>query len=228
MRVVLRMDAESDLLAIDVVDTGIGIDPSQVEMLFRPFTQADTSTTRRFGGTGLGLTISRRFAELLGGTITVDAGRGMGSTFTVLVATGEIEPTTMLTDVDQALAAGRASQRRPRAPERSLEGQLEGLRILVGEDTPDNQRLIRFHLEMGGATADIVGTGRETVAAALEAERRGEAYDVILMDMQMPEIDGYEAARLLRQGQYPRPIIALTAHAMSGDRERCLAAGMDE
>ena len=214
-------------LVLEVIDTGIGMDEEQMETLFEPFTQADASTTRRFGGTGLGLTISKRFAEMLGGDITAESQPGQGCTFTVTIDTGPLEGVRMLEHPGEAGADTRApadeAERRP-ADDRPL----DGARILLAEDTPDNQRLIGYHLKKGCAEVEIVGNGRAAVEKALEAERAGRPFDVILMDMQMPVLDGYAATSILRDSGYDRPIVALTAHAMRGDRERCLAAGMND
>lgn len=197
------------LLCFDVSDTGIGINDEQQTRLFLPFTQADTSTTRRFGGTGLGLHITRRLAELLGGEVLVRSEVGVGSTFTLrLDCLAEVE------DVEAS----------PRGAIGTCEGVLPaGLRVLLVEDGPDNQRLIAAHLRCGGAIVDVAGNGQ----VAIERQSR-EEYGCILMDMQMPVLDGYEATRQLRAHGFAGPIIALTAHAMPEDRQRCLDAGCDE
>ncbi len=219
----LRREGEDDgLLSIEVVDTGIGISPEHLSRLFASFTQADSSMARRFGGTGLGLAISKQLARLLGGDIAVRSTPGEGSSFTATIATGPLRGVGLArsTSAPGALApvtAGDAAE----AP------RLDGLRILIAEDGPDNQRLIAFHLRKAGAEVVIAGNGRLAVERAFESLRTAP-FDVILMDMQMPELDGYAATRYLRAHAYTRPIIALTAHAMAGDRERCLAAGCDD
>jgi signal transduction histidine kinase/DNA-binding response OmpR family regulator len=216
-------DVAEPRLAFAVADSGIGMDEEQLARLFEPFTQADASTSRRFGGTGLGLTISRRFAALLGGSLVAEARPGSGCTFTVTVGTGPLDDVTMLTEPPSAAATPRvAPSARPEIP------ALDGRRILLAEDTPDNQRLISYHLKKASAQVELVTNGRLAVDRALEAQQSGAPFDVILMDMQMPEMDGYEAAARLRGAGYRLPIVALTAHAMRGDRERCLAAGMDD
>ncbi|MFQ5461940.1 MAG: response regulator [Phycisphaerae bacterium] len=212
-------------LQFDVVDTGVGLTEAQMGKLFNAFGQADTSTTRKFGGTGLGLAISKRFAELLGGDITVAATEvGVGSTFRVTVATGSLSGVKMLDDpmsatvlTDDATAGSRA-----------IPSNLDGLRILLAEDGPDNQRLISFVLKKAGADVTVVENGKLALDAALAARDDGKPFDVILMDMQMPVMDGYEATGCLRLQGYHRPIIALTAHAMAGDREKCIRAGCDD
>ena len=217
------------MLQFDIIDSGIGMTPEQLDKLFQPFTQADTSTTRKFGGTGLGLMISKRLAGLLGGDITVESTPGEGSLFRVTVATGALDGVKMLDDP----AAATITQPEPVEASQPQSDKL-ACRILLAEDGPDNQRLIAHVLRKAGAEFTIVENGKLAVDAALAAlHRRREGdperpFDVILMDMQMPVMDGYEASRLLRQKGYTRPIIALTAHAMASDRRKCLDAGCDE
>jgi signal transduction histidine kinase len=208
-------------LVIDVIDTGTGMTPDQVQRLFRPFTQADTSTTRKFGGTGLGLTISKRLAQMLGGDVSVVCSApGVGTTFrlTVDVAGAVYAPTEPTPQPVAALPPQPATPVTLPA----------GFRILLAEDGPDNQRLISFVLRKAGAEVLVVDNGQLAVGEALAALNRGQPFDMILMDMQMPLMDGYAATAWLRRVGYSRPIIALTAHAMSGDREKCLAAGCND
>ena len=209
-------------LQFDVEDSGIGMTPGQVECLFTPFTQADASTTRRFGGTGLGLTISKRFAGMLGGDVSVvRSSPGVGTCFRITVATGSLDGIRML-------AADMPNDPvEPAQPEKAAATRLEA-RILLAEDGPDNQRLISYILKKAGASVAVVEDGQQAVEAALAAYGEGRAFDVILMDMQMPVLDGYEATRLLRSEGYAGTIIALTAHAMTADRQKCLDAGCDE
>jgi PAS domain S-box-containing protein len=209
----------NSLLRIDVSDTGIGMTPDQQTGLFQPFAQADVTTTRRFGGSGLGLLITRRLADLLGGEVSVGSELGRGSTFSVTVATGPLEGVRM---IDRP-AGARPALTAVTAPVEPL-----ACRVLLVEDGPDNQRLIATILRKAGAEVTVAGNGQAGCDLVREATIRGEPYDVVLMDMQMPVLDGYEATAQLRRGGYRRPVIALTAHAMQGERERCLAAGCDD
>ncbi len=206
------------ILEFEIADTGIGMTREQMARLFRPFEQADSSTTRRFGGTGLGLSICQRIAALLGGEIRVDSDPGRGATFRVRLPV-RVAAGTATVAAPLPVGAGQAADSRP-APD-----ALRGRRILLAEDGRDNQRLISLLLGKAGAEVELVGDGRQALAAVAAAEAAGRPFDVVLMDMQMPEIDGYEATRRLRRSGRLVPVIALTAHAMAGDRQRCLDAG---
>jgi len=213
---------------IDVIDTGIGMAPDALERIFEAFTQADETTTRRFGGTGLGLRISSMLAELLGGGITVESAPGEGSVFTVTVEAGDLSGVPCLSAEE---AARTAQARPPRDPQRAQGAKaaaLDGVRALLVEDGEDNQRILSFHLRRAGASVEIAKDGVEGVEAVRRAEAEGTPFDLILLDMQMPRMDGYEAARRLRRRGGSPPILALTAHAVHGDRESCLEAGCDE
>jgi len=206
-------------LVVAVVDTGIGLDAEQASRLFAPFQQADASTTRRFGGTGLGLVISKRLAQSLGGDISVHGARGSGCRFELTIATGPLDGSRC---DDRPIAIAVAAPQ-PRARAIRLAG-----RILLAEDGPDNRLLIGRLLERAGAVVDTAADGRAAVQRVQAAQAAGTPHDLILMDMQMPELDGYEATRALRASGIGVPIVAVTAHAMNGDRERCVAAGCDD
>ena len=202
-------------LQCSVRDTGIGIPANILPTLFTPFTQADASTTRRFGGTGLGLAICKHLVELMDGAITAESEPGKGSTFRFSVALRLPEPVTpraLAPDDAAAVPAVKASQ--------------SSLRILVAEDNAVNQIIATKLLRKMGHVPDIVSNGQEAVEALGRA-----AYDIVLMDCQMPEMDGFEATSVIRASQDPRiaktRIIALTANAMSGDRDKCLLVGMN-
>ncbi|MEZ4407848.1 MAG: ATP-binding protein [Polyangiales bacterium] len=208
-------------LSFEVADTGIGMTPEQCARVFAAFEQADASTTRRFGGTGLGLAISRRLARMLGGDIEVRSEPGAGSSFTLTVETGSLEGVPMFKDLREAgpeEAPSAPSTLKVRAP----------ARVLLAEDGVDNQRLISLYLRKAGADVVVAENGRIAVEKALAAKGEGKTFDIIFMDMQMPELDGYGATSKLRLLGYDAPIVALTAHAMQGDRERCLGAGCSE
>jgi signal transduction histidine kinase/ActR/RegA family two-component response regulator len=210
------------LLQIDVVDTGIGMTPDQMSRLFQPFTQADSSTTRRFGGSGLGLAISHRLAEMLGGTITASSVCGAGSTFQLLLPT----PALAADGSDDSLrSSDSALRRQQKEPNRQ---PLTGRRLLLAEDAPDNQRLIMYVLRKAGADVTLAENGAVACELSLAAQHEGKPFDVVLMDMQMPIVDGYQAVKQLRQAGYHEPIIALTAHSMGSDRQVCLDAGCDD
>jgi PAS domain S-box-containing protein len=219
------------LLQFDVTDTGIGMSQEETPRLFQPFTQADSSTSRRFGGTGLGLTISRRLAEILGGSIGVQSLPGQGTTFSVTIDPGPLDHTPLLDHPAQAAVQNRSS-----AEHRDQTMPVLNHRVLLVEDGPDNQRLIAFLLRKAGAEVVVAENGQvaleKIVSDASLADRKPAPpfapFDVVLMDIQMPVMDGYEATRRLRALGYKGPIIALTAHAMSQDRQQCLEAGCDD
>ena len=218
-------DIEKRQMIYKVVDTGIGMTKEQVDVIsrFDAFSQADASTTRKFGGSGLGLRISNSFAQLLGGCIEVSSVEGQGSTFTVKVSTGEIDQSEMSSVYANLPQASGAISTKPGTNKTKL---LEGVKLLLVEDGPDNQRLISFVLRKAGADVTVAENGCVAVDTIQSAET-GD-FDVILMDMQMPELDGYGATKLLRERGYAVPIVALTAHAMAGDRQKCMDAGCDD
>jgi signal transduction histidine kinase/ActR/RegA family two-component response regulator len=238
-------------LRIEVRDSGIGLSLDQAARVFEPYHQADPSTVRRFGGSGLGLQISRQLARLLGGDISVVSTIGSGCVFTLTLP---LQPTLLRAGTIGSNTAARhvtaAPLRPPQSfcheetrlpvpiPASSIEdpwdqnaaaGALAGKRILLAEDLPVNQRLLSFYLSKESAHVSIVDDGRLVVEAVCGAAAPSTPpFDLILLDMQMPEMDGYTAAQILRDSGCRIPIIALTAHAMSGDREKCLAAGCDD
>ncbi len=205
-------------LIVRVQDSGIGMAEDVVQRLFRPFTQADASMSRRFGGTGLGLSISRELARLLGGDISVESRAGFGSTFTLTIEAGPIERVGRTSPPDATLARLVTT-----STSQSVIGALAGIRLLLVEDGVDNQRLATHHLSRAGAIVTVVDNGK----LAIEAVER-EAFDLVLMDMQMPIMDGYEATRELRARGYTIPILALTAHATTADSNLCLSSGCDD
>ncbi len=194
-------------LLVEVVDSGIGIPQEAQDRLFQPFTQADDSDSRRFGGTGLGLAISREIIERMGGTIDFESVPGRGSRFYFLLAVRSTAPVET--------ASAPRLLRRGSGPERP--------RVLVAEDQPVNQDLARAFLEAAGMAVQVVPDGREAVEAVA-----ADAPSLVLMDCQMPLLDGYAATQELRRSGFRGPIVGVTASAMAGDRERCLDAGMDD
>jgi CheY-like chemotaxis protein len=223
VRVTVRLSDADSRLRMDVSDTGIGMDEQQMAQLFQPFNQVDGSASRRFGGTGLGLAISKRLVEALGGEIQVQSTPGQGSTFSVTIDPGPLEGislTEQAVPMVEPVACDRGSTSNGVAKLNA--------RVLLAEDGPDTQRLIRFLLEKAGAEVTAVDNGRTAIEIALGRDETDQPFDVILMDMQMPVMDGYAAARQLRDAGYSRPIIALTAHAMNTDRYKCLHAGCDD
>ena len=213
-------------LRVSVRDTGVGIAPDKRAGLFEAFTQADASTTREYGGTGLGLAISSRLVALMGGEIRVEGEPGVGSTFTFEV---RVEA---LPDLRSAPRPENSPAPRPEdsAP-RLASGPPSALRVLAAEDNAVNQRVVARLLRQLGSDVDVVANGREALEALRAAAGAGRPYDVVLMDVQMPVMDGHEATRRLRRELAPADqphVIALTANAMTGDREACLDAGADD
>jgi PAS domain S-box-containing protein len=202
-------------LRVDVTDSGIGMTAELMGRLFRPFTQGDESITRKFGGTGLGLTISQEFARLLGGGVTVTSQPGVGSTFSLKINAGPSLGVEQLEGLTETMLPRKADQ--AFSPEIYLRG-----RILLVEDGADNQRLFRMQLNSSGASVVSAMNGQMAVDLATS-----QPFDLILMDMQMPVMDGYAATTELRRRGLKIPIIALTAYAMEEDRARCLTIGCD-
>ncbi|MGE3315763.1 MAG: ATP-binding protein [Planctomycetaceae bacterium] len=227
----LITDGPQPQMRFDVIDSGIGMSEKQLTGIFDPFTQADASTTRQFGGTGLGLSICKRLAELLGGSISVTSRLGEGSTFTVIVPTGSLDGVPLAQCIDVPTPAPPVEVAAQATP-----GILTDCRILLAEDGLDNQRLISFLLRKAGADVTVVENGKLAYEhAVFTKEGRGtraedplEPFHIILMDMQMPVLDGYGATARIRSEGCEIPIVALTANTMQGDRERCLEAGCNE
>ncbi|MCB9853788.1 MAG: response regulator [Phycisphaerales bacterium] len=222
-------DEDKRILRIAVSDTGIGMTDEQISRLFRPFAQADASTSRRYGGSGLGLRISKRLAELMGGDVAVSSKAGVGSTFTLSLPIRQPETPDAGDPVQQAEPVDPTD-----APRRqSTSASLVGKRILLMEDGVDNQKLISHILTSAGAVVKIAEDGRVGICSltsdgAVEGPLLSPPpFDLILSDVQMPDIDGFSAARRLRDKGCRIPIIVLTADAMAGTAERCAEAGCD-
>jgi signal transduction histidine kinase len=199
-------------LYIDVTDTGIGITPEQAQTLFKPFTQADNSTTRKFGGTGLGLVLSKKLAQAMGGDLILCKSElGKGSTFRITTQVEKVEHKEAEYNTSNDITA----EQRAALP-------LYKLKILVVDDSQDNQFLISHLLRMQGADVETADDGLMGIEKATS-----ENYEIVLMDMQMPRLGGLEATSELRRQKYFKPIVALTANALKGDRERCFSAGCD-
>lgn len=208
-------------LVIAVEDTGVGLTREQAGQLFAAFVQADTKVTRRFGGTGLGLVISRRLAELMGGTVRlVRSEEGKGSRFEAEIPLLPVEGSVMLERLEKV--TGSALK-----PEVASAARLSG-RILLAEDGKDNQRLISWHLTKAGAKVEVADDGQQALDKLEAASAAGEPFDLVVTDMQMPVMDGYTLARTIRARGSGLPVIALTAHAMAEDRAKCLEAGCDD
>ncbi|MBY0316509.1 MAG: response regulator [Bdellovibrionales bacterium] len=214
--VTVSYSAEGDQLAFSIRDTGIGIPDAERSKLFKPFSQVDLSIRKNHGGTGLGLVLSRKLAQLLGGDVSLEESKlkGAGSTFLVKVA---LELPHL---EDAPPSAPRSSPLS--VSERDL-SQFDGKAILLVEDVPDNQYIVSHFLTKVGVNVDTADNGREGVDKASQGQ-----YDVVLMDMQMPVLDGYSATQELRQSGYSKPIIAFTAHAMKEDKQKCLDAGCND
>jgi len=225
----LRVAAERSItgkvasLLLTVSDSGIGIERETLAKLFRPFEQADATASRRFGGTGLGLTISRRLIQLMGGELTVQSCPGEGTCFTLQIPFADTDEQEWLEDPQVEFLV-------PAAPALEKKSELPRLdcRILFAEDNATNARLVASLLRKQGATVTVVEDGNEAVIAANSAQLNGEPFDVVLMDIQMPVMDGYTATEELRQRGFDLPIIALTANSVSEDRQRCLKSGFTD
>ncbi|MES2964418.1 MAG: response regulator [Bdellovibrionota bacterium] len=218
VRVVISMmnsDSLRPQLSFCVIDTGRGMTGEQVSHLFEPFTQVDNSMTRKIGGTGLGLTLARKFARALGGDVDlVKSDPSHGSTFEITIDPGDVSKSEPLASLETMFTPTPA----PVASEKKID--LRGVKILVVEDSPENQFLMKRFLEFAGASIDVASNGEEGVEKALH-----NVYDLVLMDIQMPILDGYHATTRLRETGYDKPIVALTAHALKEEREKCMNLG---
>ena len=214
--VVLRLETstKTPMYAIDVIDTGVGMEQDAQEKIFSPFEQADKSVTRRFGGTGLGLSISKRFTEALGGEISVRSAPGQGSTFSVTLDPGPLDGVNML-QADELALHGEDVE-----AEADTVWQFPDTRVLVVDDGKQNRSLVRLILEEVGIEVEEAENGKIAVDRALQG-----AFDVILMDINMPVMDGFTALGLLRDQGFHMPILALTADVMEGVEDKVLAAG---
>jgi len=207
----VRSEFETESLrriSIDVSDTGIGLTADQRKRLFQPFVQADNSTTRKYGGTGLGLVLSQRLAHALGGHISIsDLPQDRGCTFTLTFETS-------LKVESNHREAQKKSRGKPHAH------SLDGTRVLVVDDSKDNQFLVSRLLSKYGSQVEVANDGEEAVRKALVDD-----FDLVLMDIQMPKMDGYQAKRALDDVGYEKPVVALTAHAMKEERAKTHSAG---
>lgn len=209
--------SNDNTLLISVADTGRGLTMQEQGRLFKPFTQGDPSMARRYGGTGLGLSLSRSLARLLGGDLYLENSKmGEGSTFVLRLPVGDVKQQSWEDSFTEKILP---EEQKPLS-HKEHNPSLAGMKVLVVDDTPDNQKLIRVYLQAEGAEVEVAGDGFEGVKKAIDGH-----YDVVLMDIQMPLLDGYEAVATLRKREYRGPIFALTAHAMKEDRDRCLAVG---
>ena len=211
------------MIRFHVTDTGIGIPDDQKLKIFSPFAQVNQkdAMVRVGGGTGLGLSISKRLVQRMGGRLLLDSVPGEGSTFTVELPTGPLENVSWVDLAKSTLA-------RPADAADEIGEDLEGLRVLVADDRRDVARVAKFYLEEAGARVETVANGREAVDAAWAAHEADEPFAVVLMDMQMPVMTGFEATTELRRRGYTRPIVALTAGAMNEEASRTLEAGCDK
>ena len=214
VRVTIDHDPGREILECEVVDSGIGIARESQNRIFEPFRQADGSTTRQHGGTGLGLHISRRLAKLLGGDLRVDSMEGRGSRFTLEIPCRVNEQL-----VDKPVSSEETTNRLPK---------LAGARILLADDGADNRRLISHFLSMAGATTHEEADGQAALDTLLKSRNGQNPFDLVILDVQMPRLDGHETAKALREAGWGGPILALTANAMQGDREDCINAGCDD
>ena len=215
VHILVDFNMDEDILYFTIVDTGIGIEEDKLDKLFSPFTQADSSTTRQYGGTGLGLYISKQLVEMLGGNISIDSIPGLGTKVEFSIATGKVTQMQLLHEQRQHVVTANKTIK-------SFDITNLSGRILLVEDSKDNQKLIRLLLNTTGIEIVSAFNGEECVELAL-----GQDFDLVLMDIQMPIMDGMEATKLLRSASFSKPIIALTANAMEDDKKRYKHSGFD-
>ncbi|ELP30649.1 sensory transduction histidine kinase [Rhodopirellula baltica SWK14] len=220
LKVRFMKGADPPVVEFSIVDTGIGISKEQQDRLFKPFSQGDASVTRKYGGSGLGLAISQRLIEMMDGEMSLESELGEGSTFFVRLPVHSVEGIELVTP---------DLVKQPSRPEELL-AEIPKLdcRVLVVDDRRDVRHISQHFLEKAGAKVDTAEDGQQGVDAAIQARDSGHPYDLIVMDMQMPVVDGLQATALLRSAGIDWPIIALTADAMKGDRDRCLNGGCDD
>ena len=216
LNVSLEKHQDIDCIRFDIEDTGIGIAKQDHEKIFREFTQAAVTKNRKSAGAGLGLTITKKLVHLLGGKVLLQSKVGSGSTFSIIIPAGlDVKSQPVFNKSDQLK---KVHKEKPSTEDGSLSGK-----VLVAEDTPTNQTLIKLLLNKLGLDVVIAEDGQEALNRALT-----EDFDIILMDIQMPHMNGYDATKKLREAGFEKPIVAVTAHAMQGDKEKCLAAGCDD
>lgn len=224
-RIDLHVSATKEFIEFKVVDTGVGISQEQAKKLFQPFIQADLSTTRRFGGTGLGLALTKKLCESMGGEFFLESSApDQGSTFVARIKW--TEPRSSFSKTGGKTSSQEKSESHLESPPKSsspAHRPLQDSKILLVEDSRDNQLLIQILLEKAGARVTVADDGRQGIRKALQ-----EDFSLVLMDVQMPEMDGIDAAQELRKKGYDKPIVALTAHAMKEEKERCLKSGFDD
>jgi len=212
----IEQAASHDELIIEITDTGIGIKPEQLDHIFDPFHQAQNNLTREFGGSGLGLSFAQDLAQTLDGAIEVQSTPNEGSTFTARFSS----PKQAQQPTQSPSADADTAQAQP--------PQLSAARVLVVDDSKDNRVLLQHFLKRTGLRTDFAYDGKLAIEQINTAQREADPYNLVLMDMQMPVLDGYNATKQLRASGFDAPIIAITAHALDGDREQCLEAGCDE
>ncbi len=205
-----------NFLNIDVEDSGCGIPLNSQLKVFEPFSQGDNSTTRIYGGTGLGLNLSKLLTKAMGGDFMLkESVVGVGTTFSISIPFDKLPKTEMIscTEFPNVTREDKSSDQKTLSP----------ARVLIVEDAVENQRLLKILLESWGVTTQVASNGSEGVESALNGD-----FDMVLMDIQMPIMDGYEATSILRQTGYHKPVIALTAHAMKEEKDKCIASGFSD